>query len=253
MRRVFTIGGLGAVALTCIGLGASGLGMSYQVSSLLLVLGVVAGIATVILSVLGRNDRHPLADEILGALSHLGLPLERPTRLVVEYRHIYPGVPIVSPTHMLHLMAIPQEQGGGGLGVVGGGVGEAKAWPAMQFECDVIGYGDAALVNVEMSVGLVFQTPIPIESGIRAGDVHLERMWNFTIPRLEIGASNKFTFYILDNPDYVVTVGFWPEARGQRVDRGEAEVIPVTVVKGTLPITLFPRMGALINNAQQPE
>jgi hypothetical protein len=116
-----------------------------------------------------------------------------------------------SPLWMLQTFPLPIENGGGGLVQMSGPVGARVLPPNMPFvfQCDLTNYTSEPLFAVTLPLHLLFETAIDQGSGTKRNEgVFLERDWSITVPKIDIGPAGRFSFYVTNGSDKIVTVMF---------------------------------------------
>ena len=123
---------------------------------------------------------------------------------------------------VLHLWAIPEENGGGGLAdmFITNGAKEfvwpkPKDFPVLNgYRCDLINYANGPVFNIDIALGEEFHeiTHDPQQPNtMQAGKVTVSRRWNIPIDKVDPGVNNQFTFYIINQSNTMVLVSL-PEA-----------------------------------------
>jgi len=75
------------------------------------------------------------------------------------------------------------------------------------YRCNVTNYGDTPVFNIDMALEEVFKEIIrdPNQPNLmQAGKIELSRKWLISIEKLDTGANNPFSFYIINSSNDMV-------------------------------------------------
>jgi hypothetical protein len=144
--------------------------------------------------------------------------------------------------HQLWPMRV--ENGGGGLAEMFAPAGTEWVWPkpasgALVFnQCQITNYSDVTLFNIAMALKLRFVEVSKDENSSRSGETKLEREWLFHISKIDPGAANPFTFYVVNFSPYFVEVSISQTASAQTVGDGKSQSVAITL--GSQPTFFVP-------------
>ena len=154
----------------------------------------------------------------------------------------------------LQLFPLPVQNGGGGLPILFNRSGKDWQWPAIDstipiegYRCEVTNYGTAPLFDFVMLLDLTFfeAVDVPNQPNAKAhGAIKLKRDWRIDVPKIDIGATNAFVFYIFNNEtDQFVHVLMPKTATARKLGNKEMVTIDLTVpnVGSVVPLPFGPR------------
>jgi hypothetical protein len=114
------------------------------------------------------------------------------------------------------------------------------------YKCDVTNYSDSPIIDVELVLDLSFYNAVPAPNqpnSISMGDLILRRPWVITIPNIDTGPSNSFSFYIYNGTDNNVDTVILPhtaELRGLAEATRQTSKLDVSQLGGNVPLQLWP-------------
>lgn len=139
-------------------------------------------------------------------------------------------IPTEGRIYVLTAMDLPIERGGGGIGEFFGPPGTEWSWPTPSgspfvpaYRCQLTNYANAPLFNVTLELTLIFAEAIRDKNSARSGKIVLERPWIVEIPKLDVGPSNPFSFYIYNQTSDFLQFNF-PDHGTARMLMGEKQI-----------------------------
>ena len=152
--------------------------------------------------------------------------------------------------NVLQLWPTPEAVGGRGLMQMFMTKGNKFVWPTPRnglpfltgYQCDITNYRDGLVLNVELALEEVFREvhPVPNQpNAMQAGEITLSRKWPITIDKIDVGASNPFTFYIFNTSDTMVLISL-PETVTFQIG-AEDKMQTTRLVHSKAPMEFWPQ------------
>jgi hypothetical protein len=168
----------------------------------------------------------------------------------------------VAPTGVvraLQLFPTPLENGGADLPTFFNFSGKEWQWPGSAtatppllegYRCEITNYDAVPIFDFLMQLDLTFFEAVDVPdqpNTKRQGPVKLRRDWQIDVPKIDVGSTNAFVFYIFNfQPDQFVNVLMPKTAIMRRLGETELRVIDLTVPSagGRVPLMFGPRFDA---------
>ncbi len=171
--------------------------------------------------------------------------LHKAPTISVEW-HIFgnaPTIPTSGHLSVAYLWPLPTSDVGGGLAEMGGLPGSKLTLSSSMrnFQCVLTNYSADTTFNVTISLHVKFMEVKRAKDSptLQSGAVILERDWPITIPKIDVGPSYEFVFYIVNQSNLFVEVTFPNSATGQIGDDSAQQQIKI-IQQMSVPIFLTP-------------